>query len=573
MKNTTTPNPAAYEDALNECRLKLVMSQVASVRWHMLICVLVIAWVCWDEAPKAALVAWVVIITLIREYRALVMETVIADRAIPMRVKLRQAAIWNAVLGFSIGTIAFLMPFLNIGHDAFLTMIMVSWSAAATSTIGPLVLSYALFAGGLMLPTGAMWAIEGTPMGLGLGVLCLLAYAVQCRFARKAAAVVDESFHIRRENEALVRKLEIANQAKTRFLAAASHDLRQPLHALSLNASLLTHEPHSPDTPQIAQQVSMSIESLAELLDSLLDISKLDAGVVNVQERSIRLDRLIANVVLELRPHANAKGIVLRAEGAKAVVKADPMLLQRILRNLIDNAIKYTDTGEVVVCIEGGEDLLISVRDTGRGIAEAELEKVFEEFFQVDNPERDRKRGLGLGLAIVRRLGLLLDLDIRIDSELGKGTIVSFRIPRAEEIRDEIAPVAGEAEDLKGVKVLVLDDEEAVRGAMRATLERIGCRTLEAATTDAALALSQTDAPDIVLADYRLREGETGIEAIHKIRHSRPRLPALLISGDTDPARSLEAERSGLVMLHKPLTMSRLRMAIAAALEGGAMQS
>lgn len=564
---TSIAAPAIDDDELNERRLRLVSDQVSSVRWQITATAVVIAAIVWQYVPHEAIVIWLLAALGVREARAFAMKRMVADTTMPVRIKLRHAAISNAALGLANGSAAFFMIYLDLGYDSLLSMMLVSWAAGGISTTGPLVRSFALYAGFLMIPTAVMWMIEMTPMRVAVGALIMVVYGVQCRFAKQNAAVLDESFRIRRENEALMHQLAIANQAKTRFLAAASHDLRQPLHALALHSSLLAHNPRSPDAPVIAKQISGSIESLAGLLDSLLDISKLDAGIINVDNRAIRLDWLIENVVRDLQTHAQAKGVALRAKCGEAVVKTDPMLLERILRNLIDNAVKYTDAGEISVTVTGDEMLRVAVSDTGRGIPATHLDRVFEEFFQLDNPERDRKRGLGLGLAIVRRLSALLHLDIAIESQLGKGTTVSFTIARTHDFQDEPASPQLDLDDLRGLKVLFIDDEEAVRQAMSATLKSFGCEPIDAATIDEALVLSAARAPDIVLADYRMRHGETGIEAIRKLRVTQPGLPALLISGDTDPQRLLEAEQSGLVMLHKPLTMERLRIAIAAAME------
>ena len=567
MKVSSASSPEIDDDELNERRLKLVTDQAASVRWQITLTVIAISAIVWSYVPTAVVLAWAITALAIREIRVRGMQRLVADTTLPMKIKLRRAAAWNGLLGIGNGSAAFFMLSLDLGYDSLLSMMIASWAAGGISTTGPLLRSFALYAGCMMVPLAALWMSEMTPIGVAVGALFLVVYGVQYRFAKQNSAVLDESFRIRRENEALMQQLSLANQAKTRFLAAASHDLRQPMHALALHSSLLAQDPKSPDAPLIAKHISTSIESLAGLLDSLLDISKLDAGIINVDKRSIRLDLLIANVVRDMQAHALAKGIALRAECPEAVVKTDPLLLERILRNLLDNAVKYTDRGSIAVTVEGDDMLLVSVRDSGRGIPATELQRVFEEFFQLDNPERDRTRGLGLGLAIVKRLSALLQLEVHIESRLGEGTTLSFQIPRTSDFQDVPAAPQLDADDLSGIRVLLIDDEEAIRHATRTTLERFGCIAMEAATTEEALRLCAEHPPDIVLTDYRLREGQTGIDAIRRLRGELPHLPALLISGDTDPKLLLEAEQSGLVMLHKPLTMERLRIAVAAAME------
>ena len=381
-----------------------------------------------------------------------------------------------------------------------------------------------------------------------------------------------ESYNIRQQRVDLNRKLrsalgnaETANRAKTRFLASASHDLRQPIHALSLFSGSLLLRPMDARTAAIAEQIDKAVKSLASQLDALLDISRLDAGVIERSISSIDLPTLLSQLMDEFQPQAERKGLRLTLQGLEgSLVRTDPMLLQRILRNLVSNAIKYTEQGGVHLSVEPlGEKLRISVADTGPGIPESEQERVFEEFYQLNNPERDRSKGLGLGLAIVRRLTELLDIDLKLSSSLGSGSRFSVDIPVTRNTGVPSVEAAVQPGPLwRHVQVLVIDDEEAIRLGMQTLLEEMGFTVETAASTALALEKAQGFTPSIVLADFRLRGDDNGIRAIRSLRAIWPELPALLISGDTAPDRLREARDAGVELLHKPVNAVTLRESI-----------
>ena len=282
-----------------------------------------------------------------------------------------------------------------------------------------------------------------------------------------------------RETQEKSRQLELANLARSRFLAAASHDLRQPLHTLSLYSAAL--KLHAPDgaTGEIAIHINKALASLSALVDSLLDISKLDAGAVQPEPQNVSLKPLIERIEADYRPLANGKGLEFHVAAPDILVETDPVLLERLVRNLVDNAFKYTAAGNVTLDTEvDGTKVRIIVRDTGPGIPAAERERIFEEFYQIGNPERDRVQGLGLGLAIVQRLADLLVLELTLESEPGRGSTFTVTVPPAPERRAvprvSGAPVAAKPRALDGARVLVIDDEPDVRAGMRTLLEHLG---------------------------------------------------------------------------------------------------
>jgi signal transduction histidine kinase/CheY-like chemotaxis protein len=393
-------------------------------------------------------------------------------------------------------------------------------------------------------------------------------------FAAQSGLAIDNA-RLFRETEAKSRQLELASLARSRFLAAASHDLRQPLHTLSLYSAALKLNAPDGTTGDIARHIYKALASLSALVDSLLDISKLDAGAVQPDLQNVSLKPLIERIEADYRPLANGKGLEFHVTADDDIeLQTDPVLFERLMRNLVDNAFKYTATGNVTLGAEvDGSKARIIVRDTGPGIPPAERERIFEEFYQIGNPERDRVQGLGLGLAIVQRIAQLLGLEIRLESEPGRGSIFTVTAPLATEERaaqrPPAAPDAADPRVLIGARVLVIDDEPDVRAGMRELLEHLGCRVaICSGYADAERLIDQDGLEDVhlIVSDFRLRQHESGIETVRRLRARLGDVPALLVSGDTAPERLREAQSSGLPLLHKPVPVEKLMKAMLAAL-------
>nr|MBA2352260.1 hybrid sensor histidine kinase/response regulator [Burkholderiales bacterium] len=359
---------------------------------------------------------------------------------------------------------------------------------------------------------------------------------------------------------------EAANRAKSQFLAAASHDLRQPLHALGLFTATLGEKVSGQSERSIVGNINASIESLESLFDALLDISKLDAGIVQTAVQDFPLQTLFDQVQTDFAAQAAAKGLRFKVAPSSAVVRSDPVLLGRVLANLVSNAIRYTQKGGVVVgSRRAGGQTRIEIWDSGSGIPEEYRNKVFEEFYQLGNPERDRKKGLGLGLAIVRRLLDLLALKLDFRSKADRGSVFKVTVPSGEiDAARGFASASGVpgVDILSGKFVVVVDDERSVRDGMQALLGQWGCQVLSVGSIDEAIqALAKrSDTPELVLADYRLRGNTTGIDAIRIIQaHYGKEIASVLITGDTAPDRLRETRGSGYQLLHKPVRPAKLR--------------
>ena len=376
------------------------------------------------------------------------------------------------------------------------------------------------------------------------------------------------------ELEQKSRQLELASQQKSRFLAAASHDLRQPLHALALYTEALKLQAGSGAGHEVVAHIDNAVAALSALVESLLDISRLDAGVVQPAPQPVAVRALLERIETGYRAQARDKGLGFRVEAIDATVHTDPLLLERVLRNLVDNAFKYTPAGSVTVRAKvEGSVVRLAVLDTGAGIPEAERERIFEEFYQIGNPERDRARGLGLGLAIVRRLAQLLGLNVELDSEPGRGSIFSVIAPLATGGPAAMPPAGSVATTssraLAGARILVIDDEPEVRGGMTMLLEHLGCRVSACGDYAEAEQLleRQPSGVDLIIADFRLRNNESGIDAVRRLRLRLGDVPVLLLTGDTAPERLKEAQSSGLSLLHKPVSRDRLTRTMLAALQ------
>ena len=358
---------------------------------------------------------------------------------------------------------------------------------------------------------------------------------------------------------------EAANRSKSQFLAAASHDLRQPMHSLGLFAASLSERVTDPAVRGIADNISASVEALESLFNELLDISRLDAGVIKPNLASFALEPLFERMRIDFAPAAQEKAITLNIRPTRAIAYSDPILVERVLRNLIVNAIRYTAKGGVVVgCRPRGEYWSVEVWDSGVGIAPENLERIFEEFYQVGNVERDRRKGMGLGLAIIKRIEGLIGSRVRVTSRLGRGSAFGFSVPRSAPVSDVAGPAqaAPVGHGLKDKCVLVVDDESSVREGMRTLLGGWGCDVIAADSLSDALERIQARArrPDLIIADYRLRDGATGVEVIEKVQAAFGRdIPALLVTGDTGADRLRAVRESGYQQMHKPVSPAKLR--------------
>jgi signal transduction histidine kinase/CheY-like chemotaxis protein len=407
-----------------------------------------------------------------------------------------------------------------------------------------------------------------------LTVYSVCTFIIGILFALNTRRFVYSSVETSLKNIELVEQLKVkqqlADQAakdKSRFFASASHDLRQPLHALGLFVETLGEKTKDDEDKALIKNINQATSALQELFNALLDISRLDAGAVDVNKENFLINDILVQINSEFQTLANKKGLQLVTQESNAAIYSDKILTERILRNLIGNAIKYTTEGSVNINVKKEENkIFIEIVDTGIGIPEEEQKNIFSEFYQINNPERDRSKGLGLGLAIVKRLTDLLSLKLNVENSDVKGTkfMIEFPAGDVEEISQEITETKKVLNNFDGMNALVIDDEKDILEGMNIILSKWGFNVvLTDSIASATDLIEEGIIPDIILSDLRLRHNTTGIEAIQKIRTlSKNNIPALLISGDTDPERIKEAQAAGIILLHKPIKPALLKSAI-----------
>jgi signal transduction histidine kinase/CheY-like chemotaxis protein len=382
------------------------------------------------------------------------------------------------------------------------------------------------------------------------------------------ALLLAARFH----NEDLVRQLRsqidvaaAANQEKTRFLASAAHDLRQPLHALGMFCATL--QQRLSDTPErpLVRNMMNAIESLEDSFGAMLDISRLDAGVVQPVVHTFPVRDLFRRLYQQFGGEAEARQLSLRFRASGRIVTSDPLLLERVLANLAQNGLRYATRGGVLLAARRHPaGVALEVWDTGPGIPDDKKDMIFREFYQIDNPERDRTRGLGMGLSIVRRLCSLLEHPLELRSRPGRGSV--FRVIVPEGAVSAIDSPPAESETLPPrrtgmVTVLLIDDERAIREATRELLKPMQVEVIAAATIAEAVRLATASAEpiDLILSDWRLSGPQNGVEAVRAVRAvCGEATPAMLVTGDTSTDLLKLAHQSGLVVLHKPLQPRQL---------------
>jgi len=399
--------------------------------------------------------------------------------------------------------------------------------------------------------------------------LLTFAWALLDRFVAALEAVEGQSSELERRVARRTEELATANAAKTRFLAAASHDLRQPVAAISLLGGMLSEQPLPALARTLVERIGESVKALNSLLQGLLDLSRFDAGVATPRSEAVRLRPLVEAAVADERAQAQLKGLQLRVRVPDATVRADALLLEQILRNLVGNAVRYTDRGGVLVAARrhGHDRLRLQVWDTGCGIPNARQQEVFDEFVQLGNEARERARGLGLGLSLVRRGAELLGAPLRLRSRPGRGSCFEIELQR---LGEPVARAAAEPDvaslPLAERLVWVVDDEPDVRAAVELRLRGWGARVQAFAGSLAceAAATAAHAVPDLVITDQRLPGGQ-GVELAAKLRrHFGSALPVLLVTGDTAPHDLQRLQASGIAVLHKPFDGTALLLALRA---------
>jgi signal transduction histidine kinase len=541
--------------------------------------------VLWPAAHPAALLAWYLVVLALCAARYGLYRRFLREPPELPRAKLwARLFAWTTFgMGVAFGSLAiFFFPPDDPVRQMYI-MLLIGTACTAGAAVAHYAPAMVAFVFGLMgsalirffaesglsepFVVAGVVVILAVVMAFCVGQTRMLRELIETR--RRNLDLIDELRQKSELAEAAQRKAEQASLAKSQFFAAASHDLRQPMQALGLFAASLRETKREPEDARRIDQILSSVDALESLFDELLDISKLDAGYVKPVAAHFPAQSLFDRLENAYAPFARKSGLALRFEETRETLHTDSILLERVLANLISNALRYTHAGGVDVRCHANEGrVTIEVADTGQGIPREEHEHVFDEFFQLGNPERDRRKGLGLGLATVRRIAQLIECKVSLESEPGKGSVFSIAVPAGDPAQVAPAAAAPSSEDvdaLKGKVIAVVDDEREVRESLMDLLGLWRCKPVVAASARELLA--QLDAartrPDALIADYRLREHESGDTTIAALRaRYGAALPALIISGDTTSEIFKVVREQRLPLLSKPVRAARLRAAL-----------
>lgn len=469
----------------------------------------------------------------------------------------------------------------DLAYQALFICVILGLSAGAVTMNPVYPPALYLFLGSILLPIILRVAYEGDAVHEIIAAMLTLFTLVVLNSGRELARTFYISLSQRYENLSLVEQLtqeksraESASREKSRFLATASHDLRQPLQALMLFSDAMQEVAHEKETKHLAHQIGKSVNALVEMFDELLDVSRLEAGIVEARWQSFELQPLLDRLYVDLAPLAQSKNLRFEMPSVDGVVYSDPFLLDRILRNLISNAIRYTDQGEVVIrCVSGEDGFHFAVIDTGIGIGEQALPHIFEEYYQVDNQHRDRRKGLGLGLAIVRRIESLLGCKVSVKSAPGIGSEFSFVVRRGDSEEQLAQPfvITYSRYDLRGMIVVLVEDDPDIRQMVAGLMVEWGCRVFEGEHAEDVLRKVDIAGlrPDLLVCDYRLPQGMTAVHVIRRVCDLwGDRVPALVLTGDTAAEALQDIHAVGAILLHKPIAPTRLRAMMYFALHG-----
>lgn len=495
-----------------------------------------------------------------------------------------QGSLWGlaAWLFWGLGT-----PYQGLG----LIFVVFTYCIASVQLLSSLTRIFALFIAVVLLPLIVRVATDSShPWHWQLALLLTVIFGMTVLMGRTYGSALGQAIALRGRTEQLAAQLrmemaatenarraaEEASRAKTQFFAAASHDLRQPLHAMGLFAEALRQRCRDPEVAGLVNSINESVDALEGLFGELLDITRIDTGGVEVRPVAVRMRDLFARLRLHFEPIAFEKGLMLSFRGERHVAQADPVLLERILHNLVSNAIRYSDDGGVLVsCRPWRGGLRLQVWDSGIGISESSLPRIFDEFYQVASSrplEAHQRKGLGLGLAIVKRLAGLMQAPLAVRSRVNSGTVFTLDVPlnlaaSPTEPGTRLPPVPLGL-TLQGRLFVVVEDEAAVREGLVVLLQAWGASVVDFETIahlDTWLASAPSTRPDLLLVDFRLPQNHTGLDALQRLRAHWPQrpLPAILITGSSLGGHEDQALEHDYHLLIKPVLPNKLRAMIA----------
>lgn len=591
-------NAAAVQAMLREQasaeRVENIFSYLPSTQMATVAGAGVVAVLFWEHVPRAGMLVWLAMLVVLCVARIWMTRTYYRQRPTHRDAMLRWFQAWRVstlFAGVMWGVAAvYFYGYGGVTERMALILTIYSFCMGAMQILSPQHNTFYEFCALCLIPLAGRVAWDGDLDSLTLAAVLVFIFTITVSLGRRYRKNYEGLLQIKVRADQLMVQLrsekaaadaarqqaEVANRSKTQFFAAASHDLRQPLHAMGLFAEALRQRIHDEEVSSLVTSINGSVDALEGLFSELLDITKIDTGGVDVMPAHFNLGDIFRKLKLHFEPAAFEKGLGLRFRGEHHNAYADPILVERILRNLVSNAIRYTNDGTVLVsCRRRNNRLLLQVWDTGVGIREREQQHIFEEFYQVPHQEAltpQQRKGLGLGLAIVKRLADLINAPLTLRSQSGQGSVFSLTLPLGKAQR-AVAPSSASGKGPLGLTldhrfIVVVEDEPAVRGGLEVLLRGWGARvvsfeTVLSARTWATGAEPDTQKPDLLIVDYRLEEGRTGLEAIQAMRaRFGAEVPAIMVTGSTMSGPEAEAERHNFHLLVKPVVPNKLRAMI-----------
>jgi signal transduction histidine kinase/CheY-like chemotaxis protein len=542
---------------------------------------IILTWQLLDNAVASQwLPVWALACCTLVLFRVVLLRYVSRNTSLKALQKRMIATAMTLALGCTIGSVLYFFKSVGLFERAMLSAIMLGLCTASHSTnfgYRPLLLSYI---GPLLGTLAVLWIANIDQllhplMAVALGVCHLIVGQTLLMNGKYMFEVLSLTARLEEQSQHLSEALHVAeraqseaeasSQSKTRFIAAASHDLRQPVHVLNLFGAALKNAPLDARSREIVDNMNVAVTSLSSQLNALLDISELDSGSIKPNIQSVDLSLLANNLMSEMQKLAEDKRIQLICDVPDGLfVRTDPAMLSQIIRNLCGNAIKYTYTGHVKLTGTSHQtDVVLCISDTGIGIEDADRDKVFEEFYQASNPGRDKGRGMGLGLSIVERLIRNLGHSLQLSSRVGVGTDVTITMQRCtlEQISTARTPVASEQTVVSlpaGFWVHVIDDEEAVQKSVQAFLHTAGCKVTVTGTSQSTIDFLKNNQPSALLIDLRLQDNDSGLYVVDWVSRMRPDLPVALVTGESLADGKIAQQYPDLLMVQKPLSNDAL---------------
>jgi len=567
----------AITESVDNEELELLRTKIRSVIRNVRTCampdwtgsVLGMTWF-WDSVPRAILIIWALI--GIPAFLSVFMPWVLR-RALDENATLATLKKWKAIYtigaGFSglrwgLGS-ALAFNVITLTEQQIIPHIIVSIGFASVvlnTVFAPVFYVYAIT---LFTPLIIQMGLNGGPehsVTLGMTVVGFLTVLIS---GKRHMTLYESNLQsiaaLKRERD----KAEAATQAKSRFLSTASHDLRQPIHALALFVGILKKRIRYPDVAHLVDRIETSVKVMEEMFNNLLDLSKLTAGATPVHRESLALSDIFKGIEIHFAPIAHAKGLDFRTRVSDEVVESDPHLLRQILHNLVSNAVRYTNDGGVLIAVRktwGRGTARIEVWDTGCGIPSDKLQEVFAEFVRLPHTQTVDARGLGIGLTTAQQAANLLGATVKIRSAFGRGSCFSFEAPLSNSaVKASVSsdsPIT--SNNLENAMILIVDDDEVILESMRLLLQKQGGFVIAARTADEAMSLvtQQDRFPDLIISDYQLGEETTGLDVIKRIhREVGDEIPTLIVTGSALPSKNFEADSLGYQVLQKPVDAER----------------